>query len=72
MIIWKDYILGNYPLAYAHGIQNFWTWLETQGLETLWAISSWNIEPPFNWKNWNIPDCPLHLANEKAQFVYYL
>ena len=60
--IWKDSIMENSPLASTPGIWNFWTWMETQGLETLWAISSWNIEPPFNWENWNISNFPVYLT----------
>ena len=40
-----------------------------QGLKTLWAISSRNMESPFNWEKWNILECLVHLANEKTQFL---
>ena len=54
--------MENSPLASTPGIWNFQTWMETQGLETLWAISSWNIEPTFNWENWNISNFPVYLT----------
>ena len=47
--------MGNPPLSIALGLQNWKNWMEGQGLETLWAISSWTktAQQPLR-KPWSI------------------
>ena len=44
-------------------------WMESQGLHTVWDISTWKNEAP---NCWAVPKCPVNLEGEKNQLLIHL
>ena len=42
------------------------------GINTIWDVAEWDIEPPHRWISWMIPERPVDLENEKIQFMNFL
>ena len=64
--LWHDSITGKALIPCLPGIK---LWLDRQGKFTLWDMSSWELDPPYCWIEWVLPDCPADLEEEKARFL---
>ena len=46
--------------------------LDSQGVKTIWDISTWEIASPNGWDGWQLPDYPTDLKDDKIQLLQYL
>ena len=42
------------------------------GLNTLWSISNWELESPYRWTGWALPDCPAEIEEDNKTLITHL